>query len=327
MRVLRRYARELRAHDLFLLEASLWGNALRKVEDVLLTGGATGRVAEGDDLHALREELVGRVERAEARCFDAGAPRAAGANAVASVPLTGEWVWEEMVGSWVQKSPVAEPALKRRRLERGVRRLPAMELNAPRRTRAQAKKTSVQRHSMAATGTSSGASSQTARSRQTTPTLVASPCWDDDEETLASSEFEDFPGLSQSKKRRRAPPSDCELDVVRSFEEEELMKSRKGASRDMRPCVSAPRRKSASSAEKVLVIRVPASTPKARGSLRKAIPRQPPRPASPCERSEDEFESMLPSPEDLSSDDLNLFAYPSSPVRSAAPRRRRTLAH
>ncbi|KAI0730208.1 hypothetical protein C8Q72DRAFT_971081, partial [Fomitopsis betulina] len=117
VRVLRRYARELRAHDLFLLEASLWGNALRKVEDVLLTGGATGRVAEGDDLHALREELVGRVERAEARCFDAGAPRAAGANAVASVPLTGEWVWEEMVGSWVQKSPVAEPALKRRRLE------------------------------------------------------------------------------------------------------------------------------------------------------------------------------------------------------------------
>ncbi|EPT02599.1 hypothetical protein FOMPIDRAFT_1088962, partial [Fomitopsis schrenkii] len=126
VQVLRRYARELRAHGLFLLEASLWGNALRKVEDVLLTGGVGGanpfvprRAAEagpGDDLHALREELVGRVERAEARCFDAGAPQA-GVNAVASVPLTGEWVWEEMVGSWVQKSPVVEPARKRRRLE------------------------------------------------------------------------------------------------------------------------------------------------------------------------------------------------------------------
>lgn len=381
VQVLRRYARELRAHGLFLLEASLWGNALRKVEDVLLTGGVGGanpfvprRAAEagpGDDLHALREELVGRVERAEARCFDAGAPQA-GVNAVASVPLTGEWVWEEMVGSWVQKSPVVEPARKRRRLEPGVRRLPAMELSAPRKTRAQAaaKKTNGpaqrqrQRHSVPTTvtvleGTSSGASSQMARSRQTTPTLVASPRRDDDEETLASSEFEDFPGLSQSKKRarRRASQSDCELrkpqagaGCASSGEEEEEeeeerlvlpMKSRKDASHDVRPRVCAPRRtSSASSAENVKAVHVSESSscpkPKARGSLQKVAPRRsaptqrlasPFASASAREDSDDEFESMLPSPEDLSSDDLNLFAYPSSPVRGPAPRRRISLAH
>ncbi|TFY53227.1 hypothetical protein EVJ58_g9567, partial [Rhodofomes roseus] len=72
MQVLRRYARSLRAHRLYLLEASLWGNALRQIEDVILTGGLGGaypflprRGAEaGEDLHALREELVGRVEGA-----------------------------------------------------------------------------------------------------------------------------------------------------------------------------------------------------------------------------------------------------------------------
>ena len=43
-------------------------------------------------------------------------------NAVASVPLTGEWVWEEMVGSWVQKSPAAaERAPKKRPSESNIK--------------------------------------------------------------------------------------------------------------------------------------------------------------------------------------------------------------
>ncbi|TFY60180.1 hypothetical protein EVJ58_g5308 [Rhodofomes roseus] len=145
MQVLRRYARSLHAHRLYLLEASLWGNALRQIEDVILTSGLGGaypfllrRGAEaGEDLHALREELVGRVEGAEARCFSAGAETGAITNTGApqaststSQALSGEWVWEEMVGSWVQKSPVVEPAPKRRKLHH-PKPLPAIDLHAP----------------------------------------------------------------------------------------------------------------------------------------------------------------------------------------------------
>ena len=198
----------------------------------------------------------------------------------------------------------------------------------------------------------SGASSLTARSRQTTPTLVATPHREDDEETLASSEFEDFPGLSQSKKRARQsassgkyetesrPNSEAEHASSAGEEEEEQVlpvTMQRTTSRDAQLRARAPRRTSTSSTEglEVEVKYAPESRPrpKARGPLKQAIPRrgtpskQPaPAPALVREDSDDEFESMLPNPEDLSSDDLNLFAYPSSPIRVAEPRRRTTLA-
>ncbi|KAH9924906.1 uncharacterized protein B0H18DRAFT_877604 [Fomitopsis serialis] len=224
MQVLRRYARALRAHRLYLLEASLWGNALRQIEDVILTGGMGGahpflprRGAEaGEDLHALREELVGRVEGAEARCFSTGAGAQQTANAILGAggpqagPSTssGEWVWEDMIGSWVQKTPEVQRPTKRRKVQQS-KPLPAVELHAPRKLRSQSGPKKPERQPRRSQpGQATVASSSSRTSRQSTPTIVASPPHDDDdEETLASSEFEDFPGLSQNKKRvRRSPP-------------------------------------------------------------------------------------------------------------------------
>ncbi|KZT04690.1 uncharacterized protein LAESUDRAFT_814035 [Laetiporus sulphureus 93-53] len=126
---LRRYARALRSHDIFHLEASLWSNALRHVEDILLTSNSLpfmSKPVTAVDLDAIRKELVRRVERAEARCFGA---RNASRLAVAPVTQPGdavpspasthmfearephrgeEYVWEEMISSWVRKTPVVE---------------------------------------------------------------------------------------------------------------------------------------------------------------------------------------------------------------------------
>ncbi|KZT67196.1 hypothetical protein DAEQUDRAFT_813057 [Daedalea quercina L-15889] len=358
MQALRRYTRALRAQRLYLLEASLWGNALRKIEDVLLTGGLGGTnpflprrdAGAGDDLHALREELVGRVEGAEARCFSAGAGAVDANLAVGtaqtgpstSQPLSGEWVWEEMVGSWIQKSPVIERAPKRRKLHH-LKALPAIELHAPRKLRSQSgpkKPDRKQRRSMPEAASSC---SRTSRSRQSTPTMVASPtrARDDDEETLASSEFEDFPGLSQSKKRvRRSPPSEYEeagkpeADRGSASQEDvrlpepltEVIQKEKGRGRKAR--------------RSTLVYEAVQNEPRSHPELTAEAPQKVVRsrplscmsPALRIQLPRDhdidyELEDMSPrvcTADDLSSDDvLNLFAYPSSPV--AAPCRRGTV--
>ncbi|OSX66738.1 hypothetical protein POSPLADRAFT_1130969 [Postia placenta MAD-698-R-SB12] len=135
MQTLRTYADTLRMRRLSLHEASLWSTALRHVEDTLLRARALPLLTEREDtastspeseMDALRAQLVARVESAEARYFGAQnqmqnvnpqAVRQSGNGAPGS-----EFVWEEMVGCWVQRSPQilkrgAGRAAKRRKLE------------------------------------------------------------------------------------------------------------------------------------------------------------------------------------------------------------------
>ncbi|OJT12752.1 hypothetical protein TRAPUB_10700 [Trametes pubescens] len=125
-------ATPLRNQGLLKCEAALWLAALQHVEELIAAPTVTqsmttpGRKLSQSQLYSLRLELMDRMEDAESRCFG-GAP--GGGIADVAPSEEGEWEWEEMVGSWVLKSPA--PALakkakndcltgKRRKLEAGA---------------------------------------------------------------------------------------------------------------------------------------------------------------------------------------------------------------
>lgn len=99
-------ATPLRTQGLVKCEAALWLAALQHVEELIAAPTVTqsmttpGRKLSQSQLYSLRLELMDRMEDAESRM------------AGMAPPEEGEWEWEEMVGSWVLKSPA--PALTKK---------------------------------------------------------------------------------------------------------------------------------------------------------------------------------------------------------------------
>ena len=105
------YSSSLRSEKLFGLDASLWACALHHFE----TSIASSQKHSSTLVARYKQRLMDAVDAAERRCFGGGA----GNNLV--VPLSirsksakrthrgrpsGHWEWEDMVGSWIRKTPV-----------------------------------------------------------------------------------------------------------------------------------------------------------------------------------------------------------------------------
>ena len=111
----------LRTRRLLRCEAALYRGALEHVEINISSPHHTlpPSMQLGEKaLHDIRLQLLDRAEDAERRCY--------GNSTDPSRPpdTDQEWVWEEMVGSWVVKSPAPAHAkvAKDRELERAVKR-------------------------------------------------------------------------------------------------------------------------------------------------------------------------------------------------------------
>ncbi|KIP08263.1 hypothetical protein PHLGIDRAFT_384620 [Phlebiopsis gigantea 11061_1 CR5-6] len=138
--VLQGWAHALRSHSYHLLESSLWSSALTHIE------GSTPEIGSHYDpashhnifhteLERLRCELVRRVEDAERRCFnDRGELQVLSTRTPRKGTLAdGEWRWEDLVGCWVQKTPVCgAPALRAKR-RRSAREDPPLTTKHARR--------------------------------------------------------------------------------------------------------------------------------------------------------------------------------------------------
>lgn len=122
---LSKWTRSLRDHSYHLLEASLWSSALSHIESLTPEMGshydpAVHHHAFLSGLERLRYEIVRRVEDAERRCFDENAKLGTSDSQTPRKDKLSkdQWRWEDLVGCWVQKTPmVASPAAgtKRRR--------------------------------------------------------------------------------------------------------------------------------------------------------------------------------------------------------------------
>ncbi len=136
MSILHAHATFLRKKQCFLLEASLWSNALSCLETLCPEFNDHHRTADhgldlppntpksrnvyADELENLRVEIIGLVDTAERRCF--GDEKASGVS-FSCTPRKrqgvhgkeGEWRWEEMIGCWILKTPATAPAQKVRK--------------------------------------------------------------------------------------------------------------------------------------------------------------------------------------------------------------------
>lgn len=118
------YAMTLRAHSLGALEASLWTCALRHFErEVTLSSSANGR-----EIGEVRNQLMDAVSEAEQRLCGATTQTQVSQGSTSGEDDSerdgdtpgAEWEWEEMIGSWVRRSPVvkkARPGLANRRMK------------------------------------------------------------------------------------------------------------------------------------------------------------------------------------------------------------------
>jgi hypothetical protein len=107
---LRKLAALLQSYSLLKLEASLWACALRCLERDSL-----GRSSLPDGVEMLKAQITDAVDDAEMRCFGSVTRPSTSKPQGSKRPSVeeGEWEWEEMVGCWIQRSPV----LKRPKLE------------------------------------------------------------------------------------------------------------------------------------------------------------------------------------------------------------------
>ncbi|TBU30209.1 hypothetical protein BD311DRAFT_864198 [Dichomitus squalens] len=136
-------AAPLRARGLHTCEVSLYISAMQHVEELIAapvmysssSPSSKRRPLNEKELFDLRLQLMDRVEDAERRCY--GSARHGASRAPEGEQ---EWVWEELVGSWVVKSPAVikakamrekelARASKRRKLEDG--RAAATRVQAP----------------------------------------------------------------------------------------------------------------------------------------------------------------------------------------------------
>lgn len=131
----------LRSQSLLRHEASFWSSALQIIENCTLPGSCSEisppllvlgmdhinpnnlDMVQTQHFEKVRIELVRRVEDAEGRCF--GDPKSG--CEITSKPTDalgdGEWMWEEMVGTWVRKSPLVSRLTKKPALQRELNSL------------------------------------------------------------------------------------------------------------------------------------------------------------------------------------------------------------
>ena len=105
---LKTYSSALRSEKLFGLDASLWACALHHFE----TSMASAQKDSSTLATRYKRQLMEAVDAAEHRCFG----RDMDSSPVAPLPirakrtqrgrLSGHWEWEDMVGSWIRKTPV-----------------------------------------------------------------------------------------------------------------------------------------------------------------------------------------------------------------------------
>ncbi|PCH43960.1 hypothetical protein WOLCODRAFT_144772 [Wolfiporia cocos MD-104 SS10] len=231
---IREYARALRARRLFRWEASLWSTALRHVEDApvtpcsalfISTTASTSTNVSHAELDALRRELVERVEEAERRSFSADASHGERGDDVAhvsgdSAPVrrehrsaphaAPEWVYEDIVGSWIQASPRATKAglsAKRRKLAHD----PSQIKNAGSDTlRGHLRPQERMQHASLSRSRSSACSPHGRRSPPKLPIQrfqgvqrpIRAPALLVSGEVAGSDEFEEFPGVHTTVSRR-----------------------------------------------------------------------------------------------------------------------------
>ncbi|CDO72805.1 hypothetical protein BN946_scf184994.g58 [Trametes cinnabarina] len=111
-------AAPLRGHGLLKCEAALWLAALQHIEELIAVPTVTqsmttpGRKLNQSELYNLRLALMDRMEEAERRCYGGGSDERMAD--IAPPSIEGEWEWEEMIGSWVLKSPAPARAQKER---------------------------------------------------------------------------------------------------------------------------------------------------------------------------------------------------------------------
>ncbi|KAI0743425.1 hypothetical protein C8Q80DRAFT_1257196 [Daedaleopsis nitida] len=113
-------ATPLRTRNLLRCEVALYRGALEHVEDLMsapLHAIPPTFQLTHKELAALRLQLLDSAEDAERRCYGSADPSQRPNG-------SGEWVWEEIVGSWVVKSPAPVQAkkLKEKDLERASKR-------------------------------------------------------------------------------------------------------------------------------------------------------------------------------------------------------------
>ena len=182
--VLDDWARALRNHSYHQLEASLWSSALGHIESLTPEVGshydpATHRSAYVAELERLRYDIVQRVEQAERRCYADDAT----IQFISTVEtpkkgalVNGQWRWEDLVGCWVQKTPVcAAPMAGAKRRRSVVEDAPEHQgQKQPRRTGGGVADEAVTRHPTARETTSQARAGSVASSAGIAPVRRAS---------------------------------------------------------------------------------------------------------------------------------------------------------
>ncbi|KAI0344609.1 hypothetical protein BDW22DRAFT_1354707 [Trametopsis cervina] len=116
VQLLCRWGLLLHTKQLYLLEAWFWSNALAHVEDLCPEIGThyntnLHRSAFADELERLRKRIVKNIEAAEKKYYDDCDQKTSSRvdqtpSKAASAIKGSEFRWEELVGCWVQKTPL-----------------------------------------------------------------------------------------------------------------------------------------------------------------------------------------------------------------------------
>ncbi|KAH0827572.1 hypothetical protein J3R83DRAFT_4295 [Lanmaoa asiatica] len=107
---LKMYSSAFRSEKLFGLDASLWACALHHFD----TSIASSEKASSTLVTRYKRQLMEAVDAAERRCFGGDVDSSPVVSSIRSNRakrtrrgrLSGHWEWEDMVGSWIRKTPV-----------------------------------------------------------------------------------------------------------------------------------------------------------------------------------------------------------------------------
>ncbi|CAL1708235.1 unnamed protein product [Somion occarium] len=112
------YPKALRIRSLFAQEAPFWSSVLRHVEALAFNCPGSSPHPHRAFLLSLRAELVARVEEVEHLQFKANLATTtySGKNsALSGAEVEADWRWEDLVGCWVRKTPIVPKRRKRLR--------------------------------------------------------------------------------------------------------------------------------------------------------------------------------------------------------------------